>query len=100
MANEIACSVRALGDDIRQIETAYDSVVNNAEAVMTSVNELNGMWKGTAHDVFVSAVAKDYESIKELCNTVSEIISCLNFAKGEYTKCEQEVNNEIASIRI
>ena len=99
-ANEIACSINALNADIRQIDSAYSSVVKSKDSVMSSVTALNGMWKGSAHDKFESSFSRDYENINTLCETIKNIIECLNFAKSEYSKCEQEVNREIASINI
>ena len=100
MANEIACSTSALGADIREIQQAYEAVVKKKDEVKVAVDSLNGMWKGAAHDVFAASFANDYESISNLCKTISEIISCLNFARAEYDKCEQQVRDAVASIQI
>ena len=98
--NEIACSISALGSDISSIQTQYTAVVKAKEVLMSSVNSLNGMWAGTAHDTFVSAFSGDYERMGELCNTINSIIQCLENAKKEYAKCEQTVRSYVDSIVI
>lgn len=100
MANEIACSTSALGADIKEIQQAYESVVKNKDEVKAAVDALNGMWRGAAHDVFAASFANDYETISNLCQTINQIISCLNFARAEYDKCEQQVRDAVASIHI
>lgn len=100
MANEIACSIPALGSDIREIQQAYEVAVRSKERVRSSVLALNGMWKGAAHDTFTSAFDVDYETLSGLCDTINNIISCLNYAKTEYEKCEQQVRNAVSAIQI
>jgi len=98
--NEIACSISTLGSDISTIKTQHSALVKAAEALKQSVNSLNGMWAGPAHDTFASAFSGDYEVIKGMCDTIGEIVKSLDNAKKEYAKCENHVNSYVASITV
>ena len=100
MANEIACSIPALGSDIREIQQAYEAAVRSKERVRSSVLALNGMWKGAAHDTFTSELDVDYETLRGLCDTLRNHISGLMYAERAYEKCEQQVRNAVSAIQI
>jgi uncharacterized protein YukE len=64
------------------------------------VENLNAMWSGTAHDVFVGEIAVDKETFTALNREIQNLIDCMEYAKSQYDSCESEVDSLIAAISV
>lgn len=61
---------------------------------------LSTMWEGPAHDTFMAQFNTDYEFIQDFVNEIGTYIETMEYAQREYEKCENAVQDAIASIRI
>ena len=100
MSQEIAIRTDALGADTSLMQERLNAVQKEMEQMYQAVGVLNTMWEGEAHDVFLAQFASDEMAMMELCKTIQSIINCLEYAKDEYVKCENEVDSIVSSLRI
>ncbi|MGI6010699.1 MAG: WXG100 family type VII secretion target [Ruminococcus sp.] len=70
------------------------------EELRGSLMELNGSWEGDAARAFERQFQGDYETMKTVCETVKELQNTMEYAKGEYIRCEQAVEDTVAAIKI
>ena len=65
-----------------------------------SINMLNGMWEGSAHDAFLQAVKSDKQAVEELNQTIGDLLGCFEYAKKQYNNCENSVHQIVQSISV
>ena len=70
------------------------------EALKESLNSLNSSWEGSAQREFAAQFAKDYESMKQMCQLIREFQQTFEYAKDEYIRCRQSVADTVAAIRV
>ncbi len=98
--NEIEMNTNTLAKDIEDLEELLLSLEGQIEEMFQAVKELDGMWSGPAHDAFIEQFQWDYQSSKDMCHILRELIDSLRHAGEEYDKCEQNINSVIGSLRI
>lgn len=98
--NEIATNIETMRKDISELEDLLSMARGTIDKVYAEMTQLDAMWDGDANETFNVQVRKDIEFGREVCDTVNEIINCMEYANSEYNKCENEIGNIIASIRI
>lgn len=87
----------------RDITTMHDRVEELGQAktnVFNCLEGLNGMWVGAAHDAFVIQTGVDGEMLDSLIQNINHLISCMEYAKGEYEKCQEDVNSTISAMHL
>lgn len=100
MGQEIAIKTESLASDITLMQSRLNAIKNDMGKMFEAVAILDRMWEGPANQVFVQQFTTDQQSMEQLCDVIQSIINCLTYAKDEYTKCENEVNSIVSSIRI
>jgi len=100
MSKEIAINTNRLGQDISSMQDRLNAVKNEMGTMYDAVRALNASWEGPAHSEFLAQFATDEQAMSEFCDLVSELIKCVEYAKTEYEKCENEVNSIVTSIRV
>lgn len=96
----IVISTENLGSDIRTISGQVDDLNAAKEMAMACLNNLNGMWEGAAHNAFVQQCAVDQVMMNSLISKLQNLVECLEYAKSEYERCNENVVDKIASIRL
>lgn len=96
----IEISTDQLAGDISSMQSRADDLENAKNQVFACLDNLNGMWVGSAHEAFVQQTQADQEELLALIKNLSEIISCMEYAKQEYDGCHDSVNELLASIQI
>lgn len=76
----------------------YAEVVLNE--MVQDIEELNIMWSGKANLAFRNQFAKDVRLMNELLDKMQKLAECMEFASGEYVRCENEVKSLVDSIKI
>ena len=99
MHNIIAVNTSTLSSDIETMQTQLNAVKKAAGKMYDSVNVLNSMWEGPAHDAFVTQFMTDQKDMLALCDTIQKI-NVMSEARNEYNTCENQVSGIVASIRI
>lgn len=65
-----------------------------------AIEELNGMWAGEAHDVFVAQCAADNESMMALVSELQTIVEKISAARQTYETCESNAVEMVASLQV
>ncbi len=97
---QIATNTDTMKSDIDKLNAYLAQASGELNDMFEAIKELSGTWSGTAHDEFDTQFTADYNAGTELCKTVQDIINCVDFAKGEYVKCETQVADIISAIAI
>lgn len=96
----IEISTNQLGTDVRYIREQIEDLNNAKDLVLNQLTELNGMWKGAAHDVFEAQVSMDAMMLLDLIRSLRNLADCMDYAKSEYERTHDEVMSKIAGIRL
>lgn len=97
---EMAVSTDNLARDTGRLREMLNELRQNKEKMTGEIGELNRMWKGPANEMFVKQFQSDCLSFDRLCKTIEEMIQAMEYAKTEYEKCDNRVNELVRAIRI
>lgn len=100
MADYIETDTMALERDMQTIQSELERVRTEINQLEEKMVNLGAMWEGPAHNAFMVQFNADYELIQEFGNEIGVYIETMEYAVREYQKCEREVQQAIASIRI
>lgn len=98
--NEITVNTSTLASDITALKSALAHTREQMKKMFDNVNELDAMWDGPANDEFKRQFGVDYENAEAMCKTVDALIQSMEFAKGQYDRCDAEVEGIVAAITI
>lgn len=94
---EFEIEINRLSSDASELETACGSVSASAQESYEIMKSLKTEWEGSAQQVFENQIDADFEMIKGMEETIKYMVECLKYAAKEYSKCENEVYNEVNS---
>ncbi|MCD8103783.1 MAG: WXG100 family type VII secretion target [Lachnospiraceae bacterium] len=97
---KIRINTGSLSKTQKEVQAELDKIQSDMEKISDDMNTLNSMWTGDAHDAFVQSVSEDLSLLTEVCTVLQNIINYESSAVTEYDKCEQQVSEIIAQIRI
>lgn len=100
MANYIEIDTGILQGDIGTMATEVHELRQRIQNLQAEVTELSSMWSGRANAVFQQQFALDMEFMNDFADVLEQLISCMEYAKKEYDRCENEVEDLVASIHI
>lgn len=96
MANDLtrfANDVFTFAGTCQSLRTAY-------EDLGSSMDKLQGMWTGEAHDTLMANFQADYRQLEQLVLFLEGTKGALDEALGGYKTCEQNVTAKIDAIRV
>lgn len=96
----IEISTEHLNSDIGKFQSELDNLTNAMDQVYRCLETLNGMWDGVANALFIAQTRKDHAVTNELIKNLNNLVECMEYARNEYNKCNEDVNSKIASIRL
>lgn len=99
MADMIEINITSLKGDIQDMQTEINEIRRIMGQAYNAVKELDAMWDGPANIAFNNAFESDRAAMNDLCKLVDNLISYMENARDEYTKCEAVVSAEIDRIR-
>ncbi|MCR4891177.1 MAG: hypothetical protein K5989_03195 [Lachnospiraceae bacterium] len=100
MHEEIANNLTTFKGHIEEFEKGYRSLVNDFDALVQNMHQLNSMWVGDSHDALMQRFEEDRVTVQGMADYIRDILNDLKYADSEYVKCENEVANIIDSIRV
>lgn len=98
--NYIEIETSQLDKDYQKMQVDLSSVQNEISKLFEEMQQLDTMWDGPAKLTFRSQMLNDFETMNDICSNLLEFINDMKRASSEYKKCEKEVANLIATIRI
>lgn len=100
MAERIEIETRSLGRDRETIQSHTEGLRNRIQSMAEQMESLCSMWEGPAKESFIAQFQSDYEFMQEFLKEMDKYVQAMNFAENEYDKCESDVAQVIAAIRI
>ena len=100
MAERIEIETRSLGQDRETIQTQTEGLRNRLGQMLEQMESLSGMWEGPAKESFMVQFRTDYEFMQEFLKDMDKYIQAMAYAENEYNKCDNDVAQLVASIRI
>ncbi|MCD7884784.1 MAG: WXG100 family type VII secretion target [Lachnospiraceae bacterium] len=97
---KIRVNTGSLSKTQKEVQAKLDKIRSDMDKISEDMATLNSMWTGDAHETFVQSVTEDLGLLTEVCTALQNIISFEGNAVTEYDKCEQQVADIIAQIRI
>lgn len=97
---DITVNTSTLAGDIDELRGALSSARTQLEEMFGQVAELDAMWDGPANQEFNRQFGNDYENARNLCATVETLLACMENARNQYDRCENEVNSVVAAIAL
>ena len=91
--DRLAQAVTSMEEQLGDIDHIRQQIVNGFDA-------LGGMWEGSAHDTFQAQYQEDDQLLQTFCQDIRMILSDMASARAEYDRCEEQVRDSIARIRI
>lgn len=98
--SKIRINTGSLDQTRRELQAKLDKIKKDIEQISDDMNTLNSMWTGDAHQAFQQSVTADIQFLEGACDGIQSIIRYESNAVTEYNKCEQQVADIIAQIRI
>ena len=98
--SKIRVNTGSLDHTREEVQAKLNGIRKNADQISGDMDRLKSMWSGEAHQAFVEQVAADMEALRAACDSIQKIIQYENTAVTEYNKCEQQVADLIAQIKI
>lgn len=90
-----------------QVNTMYQSfkdalgqISTNKQRMYQALENLDGTWRGPAHDAFVAQYTADNEKMTGLLQELEQVAENISTARQEYDTCEEQVKQAIASIQV
>ncbi len=100
MADYIEIDTAALNRDRQTIQSELEGIQTEINRLKDEMVNLGAMWEGPAHNAFMTQFYSDCEFVQEFGKEAQTYIETMGYAVREYQKCEGEVEQAIASIRI
>lgn len=96
----IEVSTDQLDADRGDMETGLQKIREQFNRLFEEMQALDAMWEGTAKQTFQAQFAGDCEIANDVCNNLGKYIESMKNASREYKKCENDVAEIIAAIKI
>lgn len=90
----------SLDRDREEISQQIEAATQNLNELLELLETVNTGWKGSANAMFNQRLSEDMEFLGAVIKEASELVKCLGYASQEYVKCENDVAETIASVRI
>lgn len=100
MIGTIEIETRSLRQDRDMIQEQTERLRAEVTRLSEAMEELVGMWEGPAKESFQKQFRVDYDLIQEFLGEMDQYVQAMSYAEQEYDKCEAEVDELVASIRI
>lgn len=89
-----------LSNAIDSMQEELNAIQDECSAIYKSLNELDAMWKGPAHDTFVAGYITDHESMETLIQSIQSVIDNMKDAKIHYRATEDAISQAIRMLLI
>lgn len=98
--NIIANHLDHFRSDIGKFESAAGQLENSSRKLFDTLESLNASWSGAAHDEYVENVKEDEELMESVFKALISFGEELREAEVTYRTCEDNVEQEIARLRV
>lgn len=96
----IEVNTGSLDRDCQELSQYMEETRKNLDSLLEILQMANAKWKGAANAAFNKQMSDDMEFLGGIIAEVGELLKCLGYAGQEYVKCENDVADAIAAVRI
>lgn len=100
MADKIRVDPERLARTKKELEERLDRIWKDIDRLSKTLEGLNAMWEGEAHEAFCGRAAEDCQLLREVCGGLGRILCYEGEAVTAYRKCARQVEDVIGQIRI
>ncbi len=98
--NKIRVNTDSLDKTRNEVEVRLSNIKTSISQIRDDMNVMNASWTGEAHESFTQQIEADLTYLTEVCEALGHIAEYEGKAVTEYNKCEQQVADLIAQIKI
>jgi len=91
---------RALERDTAQMTFTLRRIEEELDGMYGAVRALDAMWSGPANEAFRLQFRSDYENMQGICQTVRDLIRCMENAGRRYQAGGTQVESAVEQIPI
>lgn len=100
MKQYIEIETQALNADKNQITETLSNVEGELKMLQDDMAKLSTYWEGPAGKAYQNRVMEDVEAALKVCRSMTEYVSCMEYAGREYARCEQTIEGIVNRVRI
>ena len=100
MADRIEIETNLLTQDKETIQNQVRVLKSRMAGLKDQMERLSGMWEGPAKETFMIQFWSDCDFIQDFFSEMDAYVDAMEYARQEYEKCENNVSQIVASIRI
>lgn len=99
-ASVLKIDTKALERDTGQMRFTLRRIDEELEGMYDAVRALNAMWDGPANQAFRLQFRSDYENMMSICETVRDLIRCMENAGRRYQAGGAQVESAVEQIPV
>lgn len=85
---------------VGELQETLKDIADNRTNMYASIEALNRMWKGKAHDAFVKQCERDNEVMAALIQDINSVFGNFGKARENYDACEESAKDIARRIQI
>lgn len=96
----IEIDTERLNVDITDMREHLEELDRAQQQIYRCLENLKAMWQGPAQMRFYAQTQIDQATLRGLMGNLENLVQCMEYAKNEYNRCSNEVQEKIAAIRL
>lgn len=97
--NVIDVDTIAVRNLTERLIACHDAAQRTVNDLTVSIESLQSMWAGEAHDEFVISCMKNRDELEGMCKVLENIIQSMTESGNYYDLCEEDVRQMLTSFR-
>lgn len=89
-----------VAQELSSMESTLKQISDNRKTMYQSLETLDGMWRGEAHDAFHAQFTEDDEEMQRLIQDIKALFTDIGKARQSYETCESEIRQMAANLHI
>ncbi len=98
--DRIQVDTNRLREETEKLDQCRTDLSAQIKRLYDDVGQLNTMWTGKANAAFNDQFRLDQQTLEEICQALQKFINDMNVAAVEYDRCDREIGELVASVRI
>lgn len=99
MGKVISNNLDQMKDDVEWFSNILEKVHATSRRAFEELDSLNGMWEGSANDMFRSQFLADADNMENLYQFMKKFHESLEIDYRNYKKCEADIENMIQKMQ-
>lgn len=83
---------------ILRLQEKLDAAKSEYTALVNDIETINASWSGGAHTAFMNTLYADRDELNRIITELQNYISDFSYARNEYARAEEEINNMVNTL--